>query len=121
MDIQLKNQTQKTNHCPRCESTSLQIICGEDETTSHWGRLECSNCGRWIKWLSKPKSQADLSRSQFINGLLLSSQLTAWERSFLRSIRNRNYLTCKQQRRFQEISKKVTGGEWGVGNGRSPP
>lgn len=121
MDNQLKIQSHQSIRCAACDSTYLKIICGQDEPSLHWGRLECGNCGQWIKWLPKPKPQPDLNRGQFIDELLRFNKLTAWERNFLGSIRNRDYLTCKQQKRFQEISKKVTGGRWEKGTGRSPP
>lgn len=109
MDNQLKIQIQQSIRCPACGSVFLKIICGQDERTSHWGRLECGDCGRWVKWLPKPKPQPDLKRCEFIGGLLQSGKLTSWERSFLGSIRDKPGLSQKQLRVFERISKKITG------------
>jgi hypothetical protein len=38
------------NTCPHCQNTSLIVSSG---TGPHYGRLSCSGCGRWLKWLSK--------------------------------------------------------------------
>lgn len=108
MENQLKIQPPQSIRCPACNSVFLKIICGQDEPSSHWGRLECVNCGRWIKWLPKPKPQ-QVNRSKFIGGLLRSEKLTAWERTFLGSIRERRCLTAKQQKSFQDICRKITG------------
>ena len=38
------------NTCPHCQSTSLIVSSGKGP---HCGQLRCSDCGRWLKWLSK--------------------------------------------------------------------
>lgn len=44
-------------YCKKCGSSNyLKFIYGNDEPTSHYGRIVCSRCNdRFIKWIPKPK------------------------------------------------------------------
>ena len=96
--------------CPHCGSFSIEKICGAREPTNHYGRLVCSDCGRWLAWVPKPeKVTAQLQRNDFIQGLLLSSRLNSWEREFLNTIKSKSWLTLRQKHKFDQISLKING------------
>lgn len=39
--------------CSYCGNPTLQFK--ETPETIHYGRIDCTNCGRWIKWVMNPK------------------------------------------------------------------
>jgi len=41
--------------CPRCGSDN--IIFTETEELQHYGKENCGDCGRWIKWVPYPESK----------------------------------------------------------------
>lgn len=48
-------QTVSIAPCRSCGATEAIEIPGSGP---HYAGLKCSNCGRWIKWLGKPKGEA---------------------------------------------------------------
>lgn len=48
--------------CLGCDSLHLIRVVG-DEPSIHYGRLICGDCGRFIKWLPKPKSKNTPNRA----------------------------------------------------------
>lgn len=96
--------------CPHCGSPNITKITGDDEPTNHYGRLVCSDCGKWLSWISDPQKITErLKREHFIQGLLLSSQLNPWERHFLQDIKSKSWLTLRQKQKFEQISLKING------------
>lgn len=67
-------------NCPSCSSENL-ISKLEPLRNIHYGRIQCGDCGRFVKWLPKPKI-TDIS----ITKLLQDSHLEEWERKFLKLV-----------------------------------
>jgi len=95
--------------CPQCQSNNLVRITGDAERTIHYGRLSCSDCGRWICWLRDPSTTiTTLQRQQAIDTLLqYRHQLTDWEFKFVRSIYKSRYLTPKQRDKLNAIGLRI--------------
>jgi hypothetical protein len=96
--------------CPHCGSFAIEKICGAREPTNHYGRLVCSDCGRWLAWVPNPEiTELINQRNLYIDGLLQYSGISSWEQTFLRSIKGRRWLSDKQQLKFDEISTRLIG------------
>lgn len=95
--------------CPRCESNNLKRQTGDDEPTSHYGRLVCGDCGSFVKWLrDSDVSIIYLTRQESIDSMLESQKLNQWERSFLQNIYEKRSLSPKQQAKYEEVYKRVS-------------
>jgi hypothetical protein len=71
------------NICRHCNSTNtIECIL---PSGVHYAKLECHDCGRFIKWLPKP-----VVHEVCITKLLSSANLETWERQFLKIIAFRN-------------------------------
>jgi ribosomal protein S27AE len=95
--------------CPRCGSANLIRQTGDDEPTSHYGRLKCGNCNKHLQWLKDPSTSLQTQqRAGAINTILNvhSLKLSSWERKFLVSVRESRHLTEKQQDKLNSISMK---------------
>lgn len=96
--------------CPHCGSPNITKITGDDEPTNHYGRLVCSDCGRWLAWVPDPEiTELVVQRNIYIDGLLQYSGVSSWERTFLRNIKSRRWLSDRQQQKFDQICKRLTG------------
>ena len=94
--------------CPKCDSKNLIKIIHTEQ--KHYGRLVCHDCKNFIKWLPDPAITVLIhERNLYIDGLLGYSGISAWERVFLRDIKDKRWLSSKQQRKFDQISKRLTG------------
>jgi hypothetical protein len=101
-----------SNVCPRCYSINLIRQTGDDEPTSHYGRLKCGDCGKHIQWLRDPSvSLRHSARATAIDAILAehTSKLSTWEKDFLRSVREQRNLSQKQQDRLNAIGLKCLG------------
>lgn len=69
-----------SNSCAYCQSTKLFETL-EPNGSVHYGRVTCGDCGRFLKWLPKPKiPEVSVVR------LLHSTTLEVWERKFLKAV-----------------------------------
>ena len=66
--------------CPSCGSLNT-IEALEPPNSVHFGRLNCNDCKRFIRWLPKPKIF-----QVCITKLLQNSTLQPWERQFLKTV-----------------------------------
>ncbi|NJO63773.1 MAG: hypothetical protein HC836_38000 [Richelia sp. RM2_1_2] len=108
----------KFQRCPRCKSQNLKGQTGNEESTIHYGRLVCGDCGQFIKWLRDPSvSLNHMSRQQNIDLMLANHELNQWERSFLQNIYARRTLSPKQLSTYQRIYQKITPKHRGSGRG----
>ena len=82
---------------------------GTDEPSTKYGRLICSDCGKFLKWLRDPSvSLNHLTRQESIDSMLESQKLNQWERSFLQNIYEKRSLSPKQQAKYEEVYKRVS-------------
>jgi hypothetical protein len=42
--------------CPNCGSTARRVGPGSGP---HFKRIECDPCGRWLRWLPRPREDAN--------------------------------------------------------------
>jgi hypothetical protein len=89
---------------PRCAHAATRNVILPAESR-HYARLECAECGAFLKFLPKPEN---LERRQF-NGFRLAKlqmcpSLNASERQFIQSLAKQgNKLSPKQQAVFDRI------------------
>jgi phage FluMu protein Com len=97
--------------CPKCESTNLIRQTGDDEPSFHYGRLKCANCHKFITWLRDPSTTlTTIQRNAAIIEIFKhSAKLSNWEITFPHSIKEKRYLTEKQQNRLNIIGQRVLG------------
>lgn len=76
----MANFTSLIDYCPSCGSYKV-LESLEPETSIHYGRVTCSECGRFIRWMPKPKVP-DISIAKLLHG----TGLEPWERKFLKTI-----------------------------------
>lgn len=99
-----------TEKCRFCKSVNvLEII--EPANSTHYGRLTCSDCGRFLKWLPKPKIPS-ISVARLLHG----TGLETWERKFLKAIACRS-LTKAELIVIEAIEAKVNPVPSGRGTG----
>lgn len=98
--------------CPHCNSSNLIRRTGDDESTSHYGRLMCNDCGRFIRWLKDPSATlSHMHRKATIdmwNRDFDKYPRNEWECHFLYNIYDVRVLTPKQQREYERIYKKLS-------------
>ncbi|NJM23574.1 MAG: hypothetical protein HC907_35615 [Richelia sp. SM1_7_0] len=92
----MANFTSLIDYCPSCGSYKV-LESLEPETSIHYGRVTCSECGRFIRWMPKPKVP-DISIAKLLHG----TGLEPWERKFLKTI------ACRHS---YESRKHCTGGD----------
>ncbi|NJM22999.1 MAG: hypothetical protein HC907_32085 [Richelia sp. SM1_7_0] len=98
--------------CPKCQSTNLVRITGEDELTTHYGRLKCGDCGKHIQWLRDPSTTiTTMQRQSAIESILQNhkSKLRPQDIQFLRSIHPKRCLTDRQQDYLNSLSRQCLG------------
>ncbi|MEO1558094.1 MAG: hypothetical protein AAFS12_00220 [Cyanobacteria bacterium J06632_19] len=96
--------------CPHCGSNNIQKLIGDDEPTIHHGRIFCGNCESWLGWIPNPeKIKFFNERNLYIDGLLSYTGINSWERTFLRNIKGRLWLSPKQTIKFDQICERLTG------------
>ncbi|MEM7556583.1 MAG: hypothetical protein AAF378_21285, partial [Cyanobacteria bacterium P01_A01_bin.84] len=78
----------------------------DDEPTSHYGRLVCGDCGKFIKWLRDPKHDEWVEKRNELIDILLGQPISNWEYHFLKSKINARYWTDNQESSFQKIADK---------------
>ncbi|WP_169158258.1 hypothetical protein [Brasilonema bromeliae] len=99
------------DYCPSCGGYNF-IESLEPETSLHYGRLTCNECGRFVKWLRKPRKTPDISVARLLN----STGLEPWEKKFLKAVVCRN-LTKAEVIVVQAIANKVNPATVGRGSG----
>ncbi|MDF5717184.1 MAG: hypothetical protein PUP93_25780 [Rhizonema sp. NSF051] len=93
------------NTCKYCGS--VEFVEKTDLIGMHWGEVICAKCDRHIRWLPDPSVTRKFEeRSQTIDEALNAGILSGWELMFIRNIRERRYLTHKQQEKFDQICVK---------------
>ncbi|MEC4811897.1 MAG: hypothetical protein SAK29_01265 [Scytonema sp. PMC 1069.18] len=100
------------SQCRHCGSENLIRQTGTDESTLHYGRLSCSDCGRWHSWLKDPTVSLQWQqRTKVIDKLLIGHghRLSNWECDFLKSVREQRVLSPKQKDRLNVIGRKCLG------------
>lgn len=70
------------NQCPGCGSNRFQYV---DAPAPHNQKLVCSDCGRFIKWLPKPKT-IDRHRDLKIRLESLKGKVGGWDSAFVGSL-----------------------------------
>jgi hypothetical protein len=98
--------------CQKCQSTNLIRRTGDDESSSHYGRLECGECGAFITWLRDPSTTiTTLQRQSAIDDILQNhkSKLRPQDIQFLRSMHPKRYLTDRQQDYLNSLSRQCLG------------
>ena len=105
------NTTNTPTRCPRCASTNFIRQTGKDEETSHYGRLKCGDCGRFLQWLRDPSTTlTTMQRNAAIIEIFKHpAKLSDWEIKFLRSIKEKRYLTEKQRDKLNIIGQRILG------------
>jgi 5-methylcytosine-specific restriction endonuclease McrA len=51
--------------CPKCLSENLELILTPN--TVHWGKLQCKDCKRWIRWISNPIHEGERTQTSKCN------------------------------------------------------
>lgn len=91
--------------CPSCGCVEVATIL-TPELPTHYAKLTCDGCGRFIKWIGKPENEL---KRQHINGviqrLLDDLTLTRWERGFLASLSTQKKISPKQLELINKIAE----------------
>ena len=99
------------NQCPGCGSKNFRV---EDAAPPHAGKLICSGCDRFLKWLPKPKN---IERHQNLKIRLqtLSFKVNGWESIFINDLIKNLRITERDGKLFKlsprqlETLKKIEG------------
>ncbi|MEM7580528.1 MAG: hypothetical protein AAF316_11920, partial [Cyanobacteria bacterium P01_A01_bin.80] len=78
----------------------------DDEPTSHYGRLVCGDCGKFIKWLRDPKHDEWVEKRNELIDILLGQPITNWEYHFLKNKKDVRYWNKVAEKNFQNIAAK---------------
>lgn len=91
--------------CPSCGCVEVATIL-TPELTTHYAKLTCDGCGRFIKWIGKPESEQKRQQlSNIIHRLLEDLTLTRWERDFLGKLSNQKKISPKQLELINKIAE----------------
>jgi transposase-like protein len=104
--------TKTPTRCPRCASTNFIRQTGLDEETSHYGRLKCGDCGRFLQWLRDPSTTlTTMQRQKAIEQILQchKSKLSQKDIKFLQSMHSKRFLTERQQKYLNSLGLQCIG------------
>ena len=96
------------NNCPNCHGALRELIL---HSGLHYSRVECAECGRFIRWGRSPSSLAKQQILEHkINWLAARTSLTEWEASFITSVTqqldNKRNLSPKQTEWLERLYQK---------------
>ena len=76
---------------------------------SHHGRVDCADCGSFVRWLPKPENVERAKQTAKIVGALNHDDLplSDWERGFVKSLSQQgNKLSPKQREKLEALARK---------------
>src|SRR5262245_41248363 len=87
-----------------CNHNSTRIVI-EWPGSTHFAREVCLNCDRVLRWLPKPSTVQHRRLNAYrIAKLAMCDRLSAWERSFIKSISQRQKLSPKQEAVIERLA-----------------
>ena len=73
----------------------------------HHGRLDCPDCGRFVKWVAKPETVERNKRTVQKIAALQTKSLSEWEKGFIESIKETpTKLSPKQLAKLDEVCER---------------
>jgi hypothetical protein len=87
--------------------TLVKVI--NDPPSVHYGKLICSQCGRFIKWIPNPHTiERVIQQEVLINQMIdvYHTRMSSYEIIFLSDIKSNKFLLPKQLLFFEELKKK---------------
>lgn len=73
---------------------------------THYGKVLCGTCGRFVRWEKKPETVAKLAENADKLEFLRKQKLTDWESGFVLSLEKQGRPSPKQQAKLDEVADR---------------